>query len=322
MNNIKKELKQTFTSYWQYLAMQTACELNIFDEIENGNDNVEKISLKTKTNKKILKTLLSALIDAKTIAENNNKFILTEKGEFLTDNHPETLKQACILWGKEHLTAWQNLKYTLNTDKPAFEYIYKSSFFDYIKKYPDKLRNYQLAMQEYARDDYKNITEIIDFSQFKTIADVGGSTGILIKNIAQKFPHKNCILTDLPEVINLIKSKPKNLTLIDESFFKPFSFKIDAVILSRILHDWNDKQAIGILTNCVNALNYKGKLFIIEIMQSKKKANLLTLNMKLMTGGFERTFNEYNLLLSKVNFEIKSKIQLNELQTILIASKK
>ena len=321
MNKIKNELKQTFTNYWEYLALQTACRLNIFDDIENGFNTIEKLSLSKSSNKKILETFLSTLVDAKTIYEINGQYFLTEKGKLLTENHPETLKHACILWGEEHLTAWQNLEYTLKTGKSAFEHIFKAPFFDFIKNKPEKLKNYQLAMQEYALDDYRNIAEVIDFSEFNTIADVGGGTGVLIKNIAKKYPHKNCIFTDLKEVTALLKSKPKNLTVLSHNFFESFSFKADAIILSRVLHDWNDEKAKIILNNCYKALNQNGKLFVVEIMQEEITANLLTLNMMIMTEAYERTFDEYRLLLKDANFKLSSKIKLNELQTILISIK-
>jgi len=319
---IKSELKNTFTSYWEYLALQTACKLNIFDDIENNYNTIKKLVTKNKTNITTLSTLVQALIDADTILEKNNVLILTEKGKILTKNHPETLKNACILWGEEHLTAWQNLEYTIKTGKPAFENIYKTSYFNFIHKKTEKLFNYQLAMSEYARDDYKNITQFIDFSKFKTIADIGGSTGYLIKKIAEKYHNHNCILTDLPEVINLVNFKLHNLKIISANFFNPFSFKADAIILSRILHDWKDEKAIKILENCSDALNPNGVIIIIEIMQNETKTNLLSLNMMLMTESFERTYYQYNKLLNKINFEIKTSTKLNELQTILIAQKK
>ena len=269
-----------------------------------------------------LETLLSFLIENKTIFEKNKKYFLLEKGKFLTKNHPETLKESCILWGGEHLNAWQNLSFTIQKNKPAFENIFKSSFFDYLKNDNEKLYNYQYAMAEYARDDYKNITDIIDFSKFDKIADIGGSKGVLIKNIAKKFPKKNCILLDLPEVTNLIKIKPDNLKIISESFFEDFNFKADAIILSRVLHDWNNEKAKIIIQNCIKALNYDGRIFIIEIMNDEIKANLLSINMMLMTESYERTFEEYNLLLEKFNFKIELNLILNKLQTILICKKK
>jgi len=317
MENLKSELKQLFTSYWEYLCLQKACKLDIFDEIATHNNTAAKLSQKKGLNKKGLQVFLLALCDSKVIYQENNEYFLTEKGKYLTDNHPKTLKQACILWGEEHLSAWRDLEYTLQTGKSAFEHIYHTPFFDFIANKPDKLKNYQLAMQEYAKEDYKDITKIIDFKEFKTIADIGGGTGSLIKYIAQEYPNKNYILTDLHEVTDLIKSKPQNLTILNANFFEPFLFNADAIILSRVIHDWNDEKSKIILKNCYHALNSDGKLFIIEIMHDEIQANLLTLNMMLMTGSYERTLKEFKSLLSQANFKFLSRTKLNDLQNIL-----
>ncbi len=318
---IKQELKNTFTGYWHYLALRAACQLSIFDDIENGYNTIEKLVQKNKANKIALQTLIHFLIDANTIIEINESLKLTDKGYFLTDNSPESLKQACILWGSEHLTTWQHLDFTLKTGKSSFEHIFDSRFFDYIDKEQANLINYHLAMAEYARDDYKNITECIDFSEFKTIADVGGGTGNLIKIIAQKFPDILCILAELPNVCKLVKTECENLKITTTDFFEKIPFKADAIILSRILHDWDDDKATSILKNCSNAVYPHGKIFIIEIMQDKVNTPLLNLNMMLMTESYERTYSQYDKLLKKINFKIVASQQLNQLQTILIAQK-
>ena len=318
---LKHELKDIFTSYWQYLALRTACQLNIFDDIENGFDTLKKLVEKNNADTKALKTLIYSLIDAKTIIEKNGNLQLTEKGKLLTDNSPDTLKQACILWGSEHLTAWQNLVYTIKTAKPAFENIFHEPYFNFIGKEHQTLENYHLAMSEYARDDYQNITQCIDFSEFETIADVGAGTGILIKKVAKQFQDKQCILADLPKVCEFAKSELQNLKLIETDFFTSLPFKADAIILSKVLHDWNDEKAGEILQNCSTALNENGKIIIIEIMQEEVKANFLSLNMLLMTNSYERTYNQYRELLKKTNIEIQSKNRLNNLQTIIIAKK-
>lgn len=318
---LKHELKDIFTSYWQYLALRTACQLNIFDDIENGFDTLKKLVEKNNADTKALKTLIYSLIDAKTIIEKNGNLQLTEKGKLLTDNSPDTLKQACILWGSEHLTAWQNLVYTIKTAKPAFENIFDEPYFNFIGKEHQTLENYHLAMSEYARDDYQNITQCIDFSEFETIADVGAGTGILIKKVAKQFPDKQCILADLPKVCELSKAEFANLRVVKIDFFRSLPFKADAIILSKVLHDWNDEKACEILKNCSTALNENGKIIIIEIMQEEVKANFLSLNMLLMTNSYERTYNQYSELLKKINVEIQSKTRLNDLQTIIIAKK-
>jgi hypothetical protein len=57
-------------------------------------------------------------------------------------------------------------------------------------------------------------------------------------------------------------------------------------------------------------------------MQDEVHANLLSLNMMLMTESYERTYDQYNKLLLRNKFKIVDRIQLNDLQTILIAKKK
>ena len=318
---IKNELKKTFTSYWEYLTLRAACQLNIFDKINDKAKTIEQLVKQTNTNNLVLEKLVFALIDFNTIYIKGDKIYLTQRGELLTDKHPESMKQACILWGNEHLRAWQDLTYTVKTGKPVFDKIYGESFFDYLRNNEIKLDNYHKAMAEYAIDDYKNILEMINFSKYNTISDIGGGLGVLIEIIAKIYINKKCVLFELPEVIDLIKAKNNFVRYVKGDFFKPLNFKSDALLLSRILHDWNDDKATIILRNCYNALPKTGELFIMEIMQDEVQANTLSLNMLLMTESYERSFNQYKKLLINNGFEIIDKKKINDLQTILIAQK-
>lgn len=319
---IKNDLKNTFTSYWEFLTLRTACQLNVFDFVGKGSNTFELLLKQTKSHKKTFEKLLIALIDLETIFLKNKQYYLTKKGLLLTENHPESMKQACILWGNEHLSAWQNLKYTIQTGKPVFENLYELPFFDYLKYNQPKLFNYHRAMEMYAKDDYKYIFKVIDFSQFNTIADIGGGLGVLINVIDDFVDNKTLFLLELKEVIDLIVDKKKTINYIKGDFFKPFNFSTDIIFLSRILHDWNDEKCATILNNCYISLNKNGKLLILEILQDEVSANLLSLNMMLITNSFERTYNQYKVLLLKNNFKIIDRKKLNNLQTVLIAEKK
>lgn len=65
--------------------------------------------------------------------QSNDSYVVNELSELLTDNHPESLKYACLNWAGEHLTAWQNLDFSIETGKSAFEKVYGKPFFDYLK---------------------------------------------------------------------------------------------------------------------------------------------------------------------------------------------
>ncbi|MCP5503187.1 MAG: methyltransferase [Leptospiraceae bacterium] len=319
MQELKSELKNIFTSYWYFLALQKACQLDLFDIIEEKNKTISEIITLLKVNHKAMSHLIMFLIEEKYVSEINNILSLTEKGLLLTESHPESLKNACILWGEEHLKAWENIDYTLKTGKPSFENIYGKPFFDYLESHPDKLKNYHLAMRDYAKDDYFNLAAKIDFSIHKSIADVGGGVGTLIEPIALKYKNTSCILFDLENVVNIINTpSTKPYTILSGNFFEKLPFKTDAIILSRVLHDWNDKRANTILSNCRSALNENGRLYVIEILQNENTAHLLCLNMLGICESHERTLSEYQKLLHSNNFKILETISLNHLQRILI----
>ena len=316
-----RNLKNTFTNYWEYLAIKTACKNEIFDQINEGTNTIIELSRKNNYDKKILDSLILSLQQIDLIFIKNNKLFLTAEGKILTENHSKSLKYACILWAEEHLTAWQNLDFTLKTGNSAFEEIYGEKFFDYISTRPEKLIIYHRAMAEYARDDYENICSIHDFSKHKSIIDVGGGLGVLINNIADNNKNIDCYLFEKQEVISLVREKRIN-TLVG-NFLVEIPKIADAIIMSRVLHDWSDDECSIILKNVYNALLNNGTLYIIENFSDKieDNASLLSLNMALMTKSYERTKSDFGKLLSHNNFKIIQIKKINNLQWLIICEK-
>ena len=317
---MRNKLKSFFTEYWGYLAVSTACELNLFDALKVPK-TAKQLANELFLYEKTLSHLLEALANIKFLTKKEDLYSINSLSEFLTEDHSESLKYACLNWSKEHLRAWQELPYSIKTGKNAFEKIYGLPFFDYLDENPKELNNYHKAMYQYAKDDYKNLPNIIDFSKHNSIIDVGGGYGALINNIQSKYPTLKCILFDLEKVIEKVSAT--NIQKIGGSFFDPIPTKTDAIILSRILHDWNDKKALQILKNCFDALNDDGTLYVIEncIDKTEIDISLLSLNMAVICESYERTSKEYCLLADKRNFKFCQEIKLNELQNILIFKK-
>jgi len=316
-----EEIKKQFTAYWHYIPLATACKNNIFDLIANGKNTPQKLAQDLAAEISVLKALLKVLENDGFLLQKENKYFLTEKGKILTEKHPQSLKYACILWSEEHLNAWQNLDYTLKTGKTAFEKLYGTAFFDFLDKHPEKLRIYHRAIYEYARDDYKNICQVIDFEPYSTIADIGGGLGAILGIIRKNFPQKKLILFERPQVIAMLQNPP--FETISGDFFAEIPVRADLYILSRVLHDWNDAQATQILKNLHSAMSCTAHLLVIENFADyiPDSAAGLYLNMRLITGGKERTKKEYFSLLRKNGFHILETKQLNDLQWIIKTKK-
>jgi hypothetical protein len=302
------------------MAVSTACKLNLFDYLQEPKP-ADQLANELSLNEDKLLILLDALHYANFLEKNSNLYKVNSLSELLTENNPESLKYACLNWSDEHLIAWQHLYFSIKTGKSSFEEIYKKPFFEYLNDNPEKLHAYHKAMYQYAKDDYKMLPDVIDFSKHKSVMDVGGGYGALIEYIKKKNPNLECILFDLPKVIENV-SIP-TVKKIGGSFFDIIPYQSEAIILSRVLHDWNDEKATLILWNCFEALPNNGTLYVIENCSDKIKIDLslLSLNMTAMCESNERTSTQYILLCENVCFQFDIEKRLNDLQTILIFKK-
>lgn len=318
---MKNELKSMFTEHWKYLAVNAACELNIFDKIFEGQNSLVKLIESNNWNLQTLKNLLDFLLNDGYLNLKDEIYSLTETGNLLREENSNGLYYACLNWSGEHLHSWLNLKYSIETGKSSFEQIYQKPYFEYLSDNPEKLMNYHKAMFQYAMDDYKELPSIIDFSIHNSIMDVGGGYGAAISLIEKKYPNIRCFLFDLDKVIEQVKYE--NIEAIGGNFFEVIPICSDAIILSRVLHDWDDQKAILILHNCYKALSSDGTLYVIENCTDQIQINLslLSLNMTAMCQSYERSSMEYNNICEAVGLNFKEIKQLNKLQTILIFKK-
>lgn len=321
---VANELKAIFTQYWQFMALRGACQLGIFEAVaDKPGILVSALAKALELHELNLQLLVLALANYGVIkVDEKHGCQLTEKGTLLTAGHPQSLRNACLLWGEEHLDAWRHLPQAVKTGKPAFDLAFGTGFFEYLASQPEVLDNYQLALAEYARDDYADLADKVDFSTSKTIADVGGGVGVVAKLLAERFPKKRFIVFDRPEVIDSLgRVDVSNIRFLGGDFFQPMPFFADSILLARVLHDWPDREAKMILENCYRVLPVNGRLFILEILRDRTPTPALDLHMALICGSRERSRMEYQELLIKTGFNLLEAKPSGALHSILVAQK-
>jgi hypothetical protein len=87
----------------------------------------------------------------------------------------------------------------------------------------------------------------------------------------------------------------------------------DAILIRRVMHDWNDENCIKILNNCQKALLEKGKVLICELVlqPSGGLPQLMDMVMMVLTdGGMERTEEQWRKLLTTAGFSTINFIEL------------
>ena len=133
----------------------------------------------------------------------------------------------------------------------------------------------------------------------------------------------NGIIIDLPNVIKAAKDlivkrdyEDRCQVIACDFFIEKITAKSDVFLLSNILHDWPDDKCKMILENCRKAMKPASKLLIIEMIipagNGPSMAKLLDLEMLVMTGGKERTEEEFRSLIDSAGLNLEKSITLNE----------
>ena len=158
------------------------------------------------------------------------------------------------------------------------------------------------------------VVSAFDLSGFKTLVDLGGATGHLAIAACERYPGLKAILFDLPRVIDAVQQgislSPvgSRIECRTGDFFCPQELpQADLFALGKILHDWPDEKASGLLRAIHQRLPSRGGILLAEKLLHEDKAGplaaqLQSLNMLVCTEGKERTLSEFRALLESAGF--------------------
>jgi len=197
-----RKLDQMITGYWASQAIYAAASLGIADLLTTGPQTAEQLATATETNAGALYRLLRALASVGIFAENEqNEFALTPLAEYLRSDVPGSKRALAMMTGDEHFHAWGEILFSIRTGKTAFDKVFEKPFFEYLPEHPDKAQVFDKAMTGIHGRETGEILESYDFSEMKTLLDIGGGNGSNITSILQKYPDMKGTLFDLPHVI-------------------------------------------------------------------------------------------------------------------------
>lgn len=161
-----------------------------------------------------------------------------------------------------------------------------------------------------------SLAKLISFKD-KSVLDIGGSSGGLCAGISGIFKHLNSTVFDTIEACKigeeLNKRNLTNIKFIEGDFFKPVNLKpvYDYIILSNVIHDWNDNGCICIFKNLRKLLIKTTKLVIHEDILSNggltpKQAVIYGLRLSAnVPEGKQRTIEEIIILIkSAINRDV------------------
>ena len=148
------------------------------------------------------------------------------------------------------------------------------SMYNFFKEHPQRGKKFAQAMSFVDKVKGYEPHFLLDnypWERNRTVVDVGGSHGTVAISIAKRFPNINCIVQDLPNVIEEGKAKlPADLvdrvTFMAHDFFTEQPVVADVYYFRSIFHNWADKYCIRILRSLIPALRPGARVVINDFM--------------------------------------------------------
>jgi ubiquinone/menaquinone biosynthesis C-methylase UbiE len=308
-------MQQMIMGFWISRAIYSAAKFGIADLLRNGPKTVRELANASGTHAPSLYRLLRALASVGVFAEDQDgQFHSTPIAATLQSDAPGSLRYfAMAELGQEHYSAWEEFPYSVQTGETAFVHRFGEEVWSYYSKHPEQADVFNNAMTKITQLVNAGVLASYDFARFRRVVDVGGGHGEFLASILKANPKSRGVLFDSPHVISgATRISEEGLSgrceLVAGDFFETVPDDGDAYILKWIIHDWSDERSAAVLKNCRRAMAKNGMVLIIETVIAKGNelsfGKFVDLNMLVMTGGCERTEEEYKQLLAAAGFQL------------------
>jgi hypothetical protein len=299
---------------WRSQILSAGTELGVFDHLDKRTPKMaQTLAAELNADPTLLYRLLRAQAAIGLLHEDGAQgFVLTEQGELLRSDYPQSLKpMARLEEGPQHYALWKHLPAMVRDGKQnAFIREFGCMAFDHARVNSDYAERFKQAMTSYSAVQSSLVLEALrdyDFSGITNFCDVAGGYGHLMCAFLLAKPGLRGIVLDLPEVVEdtaeLWATKlglQQRCQYVAGDMFEAVP-KANAYSLKMILHDWNDAECVKILSNIRKAARGPAQVFIVEYVVPDHNephfSKLFDVHMMCWGTGQERTEAQYVSLL-------------------------
>lgn len=284
---------------WAAKTVTVATELGIFTiAAQKGSLSVEEVAEELNIATRPAEMLLNACVSLELLARDGVSYMNTPiTDEFLVKDKPSYFGDMIILTGVRDYHVWGDLKKAVLTNRPVRPDI------EALTSTRETARPFTEAMHNVAIAPAIALSDLIDFSKFKCLLDLGAGSGAYSIMVAKKYPNLKVILFDFPHVCEVADEFVRELgasadvtTYAGDFTTDELPEGADVVLLGNVLPHRNEEKNRILLQKVYDYLPTGGMLIIVELLLDEDKsgplsATLFGLHM-LMVSQDGRTYTE------------------------------
>ena len=264
----RARLMQIMSSPWVAQSCYAITKIGIPDLLADGPRAAADLAADSGAHPHALRRLLRALASAGLFDEPvPGVFGLTPLAQLLTSGAARSIRSSAIMFGEEVFRSFAEIEYTLRTGNPAFEKVYGQPFYDYLAGHPAAAETFTAAM---GRAPVPQALAACDLTGVRLLVDIGGGNGGLLARVLRAHPDARGVLLDLPEAVRQARDSltaagvADRVDFVEGSFFDGVPAGADVYVLARVLHNWDDANAVALLRRVREAMAPDSRLLVLE----------------------------------------------------------
>ena len=309
-----EQMERMLAGHFVAKCLHTVAVLGIADLLAKGPATNEALATATGCDELSLHRLLRTLASVGVFAEPTpGCFQLTALGETLRSDAPESLRDKAIFEVSPPIWfAWGSLLDALRSGSPSFPQLHQATVYEYLAAHAELGTVFNRFMTAQSNLHNTAIVDAYDFSNVRTLVDVGGGHGATLTAVLRRYPTMKGILFDLPEVVATARFEAPDLAdrcdAVGGNMLQSVPPGGDVYVIKRVMMDKTDADAITVLRNCLAAMNAEGRILVIDPMlpaNAEPHPNWLTdMLMLVVTRGRCRTEAEFRKLFDAASLSL------------------
>ena len=299
------------------MTVRVAATLRLADHIAAGRNTAAALAEAVHADQDALGRVLAHLVTAGVLTRSEHTFGLAELGEHLRDDHPDGMRPWLDIEGAVGRgdLCFVQLLHTVRTGEAAFPRQFGRSYWDDLAADADLAASFDALMGDRLAADAPVVATAYPWGALGHVVDVGGGSGTLLIAILRAHTGLRGMVIDLAGPVGRAEEAIAAAGLADRAsarvvdIFDELPGGAGGYVLSGVLHDWPDEDAVRILRRCADAAAPRGKVLVIEDNIGVGNGGVSTsgdLRMLAYVRGRDRTVDQLGELAAAVGLQLGS----------------
>ncbi|MGC4790449.1 methyltransferase [Micromonospora sp. DT178] len=310
-------LMRLVAGVWGFKTLAVGVELGLFNRLANGRTlTVGEAAAEFGLAERPADLLLAASASLGLLEKVGDGYGNSDLAEqFLVEGRPYYFGAQIRYSDLRTYLPWHRIGEALRTDRPlTWDPQAQQSMFDTTD--PEMLAQFWDAMFSTSSFTARALADAYDFGAHARLLDVGGGAGAFPIEFCRRLPNLRATILDLPHVCVRAEERiaaegmSGRIGTVGGDFLADPALPDghDVILLSMILHDWDEPTNRALLAKCHAALPPGGAVVICELLLNDERtgppeAALMGMNMLVETeGGRNYSGAEYTAWLTDAGF--------------------